>query len=53
VAWLILLLEEALRSNFSDDFEKSFVEDPKATLVRGRGNKAGRFLEVSVNTKGG
>jgi hypothetical protein len=53
VAWLISLLEEALRSNLPKDFEKSFVEDPKATLVRGRGNKASRFWELSVNAKGG
>jgi hypothetical protein len=53
VAWLLLTVEEALRSKIPDDFEKSFKEDSKATFVRGRGNKSSRFLEVSVNVEGG
>ena len=46
-------MAEALSSKIPDDFENYFKEDTKVTSVWERGNKSGRFLEVSVNAKGG
>jgi hypothetical protein len=36
-----------------EEIAKTFREGDKATMVHRGGNKAGRFLEVSVMAKGG
>jgi hypothetical protein len=42
-AWLLATVEKALKDP-GLDFVKYFREDTKALMVRGNGNKAGRFL---------
>jgi len=51
-AWLMATVEKALKDP-GLDFVKYFREDTKALMVRGNGNKAGRFLEVVAYTDGG
>ena len=51
--WLVDMVEEAIQSPVKEDFTKSYREGDKATMVHGGGNKAGRFLEVSVLAEGG
>ena len=51
--WLVDMVEEAIQSSVKEDFTKSYREGDKATMVHGGGNKAGRFLEVSVLAEGG
>jgi hypothetical protein len=50
--WLMATVEEALKAS-GNDFVKYFPEDTKALMVRGSGNKAGRFLEVVAYVEGG
>jgi hypothetical protein len=45
-------IEEALKA-LVKDFVKYFWEDVKALMVRGDGNKVGRYLEVVAYAKGG
>jgi hypothetical protein len=52
-SWLVEMVEAAIQSQAKEDFAKSYREGDKATMVHGGGNKAGRFLEVSVLTEGG
>ncbi len=51
-AWLMATVEKALKDP-GLDFVKYFREDTKALMVRGNGNKAGRFLEVVAYAEGG
>jgi hypothetical protein len=51
-AWLMATVEKALKDP-GLDFVKYFREDTKALMVRGSGNKAGRFLEVVAYAEGG
>jgi hypothetical protein len=50
--WLMATVEKALKDP-GLDFVKHFREDTKALMVRGNGNKAGRFLEVVAYVEGG
>jgi hypothetical protein len=50
-AWLMAAIE-ALK-DLVKDFVKYFREDVKALMVRGGGNKAGRYLEVVAFVEGG
>jgi hypothetical protein len=52
-SWLVDTVEAAILSQSKEDFAKSYYEGDKATMVQGGGNKAGRFLEVSVFAEGG
>jgi hypothetical protein len=52
-AWLMSIVEEALKAPVKEDFVKYFRKDEKALMVRGGGNKAGRFLEVVAYDEGG
>jgi len=47
------IVEEALKAPVKEDFVKYFRKDEKALMVRGGGNKAGRFLEVVAYDEGG
>jgi hypothetical protein len=49
---LIATVEEALKAS-GKYFVKYFLEDAKALMVRGGGNKAGCFLEVVAYAEGG
>jgi hypothetical protein len=51
--WLLDTVEAEILSESKEDFAKSYHEGDKATMVHGGGNKAGRFLEVSVFAEGG
>jgi hypothetical protein len=51
-AWLMATVKKALKDP-DLDFVKYFREDTKALMVRGNGNKAGRFLEVVAYAEGG
>jgi hypothetical protein len=46
--WLKDTVEEAMKDLGKKDFVKSFSEDLKVLMVRGGGNKAGRYLEVGA-----
>ena len=46
-------MEAAIQSQVKEDLAKSYREGDKVTMVHGGGNKASRFLEVSVFAKGG
>jgi hypothetical protein len=46
-------VEEVLKSPGIEDFAKSYREVEKVLMVRGGGNKAGCYLEVTVSAKGG
>jgi hypothetical protein len=52
-AWLVAAVEEVVQSLMKKEFVKSCREAEKALMVRRGGNKAGRFLEVSVYEEGG
>jgi hypothetical protein len=52
-SWLVDTVEAAILSQAKEEFAKSFREGDKVTMVHGGGNKAGRFLEVSVFAEGG
>jgi hypothetical protein len=52
-AWLMAIVEEALKATVKEDFVKYFREDVKALMVRGSGNKVCRFLEVVSYAEGG
>jgi hypothetical protein len=52
-AWLMATIEEALTAPVKKDFVKYFQEDVKALIVRGGGNKAGRYLKVVAYAEGG
>jgi hypothetical protein len=49
-SWLV---ETAIQSQVKEAIAGSYYEGVKATMVHEGGNKAGRFLEVSVLTEGG
>jgi hypothetical protein len=51
--WLVSTMEGLLGSPVEQDFIKSFREGPKILIARIGGNKAGRFLEVTVFGMGG
>ncbi len=51
--WLADMVEELLKSLGKEDFIKSYREDEKVLMVRGGGNKAGRYLEVAIYAKCG
>jgi hypothetical protein len=51
-AWLMAAVEEALKAP-GKDFVKYFWEDVKALMLRGGGNKAGRYLEMVADVEGG
>jgi hypothetical protein len=52
-SWLVDTVEAAILSQVKEEFAKSFREGDKVTMVHRGGNKAGRFLEVSVFAEGG
>jgi hypothetical protein len=45
--WLLAMVEEAFKAPVKKDFVSSYCEDAKAMMVRGGGNRAGRYLEVA------
>jgi hypothetical protein len=51
--WLVDSVEVAIQARVKEEIAKTFREGDKATMVHGGGNKAGRFLEVSVMAEGG
>jgi hypothetical protein len=51
--WLVDTVEEVQKSLGKEDFIKSYREDEKVLMVRGGGNKAGRYLEVAIYAKCG
>jgi hypothetical protein len=52
-SWLVDMVEAAIQSQVKEEIAKSYREGDKVTMVHVGGNKAGRFLEVSVFAKGG
>jgi hypothetical protein len=50
--WLLSTVEEALKEPVKKDFVTSYREDVKALMIRGGGNKAGRYLEVVAYVEG-
>ena len=46
-------MEAAIHAQVKEVIAKSYREGDKVTMVHGGGNKAGRFLEVSVFAEGG
>lgn len=52
-AWLVDMVEEAIKSLVKEDFVRTYREEVKVLMVRGVGNKVGRFLEVAVYIEGG
>jgi hypothetical protein len=53
IAWVLVAVKEALMSQGTKDFVKSFWEEAKAWIVRIGSNKDGRFLELAVYAEGG
>jgi hypothetical protein len=53
LSWLVDTVEAAVQAQAKEEIAKSYREGDKATMVHGGGNKAGRFLEVSVLAEGG
>jgi len=53
IAWVLVAVKEALLSQGTEDFVKSFREEAKAWIVRIGNNKDGRFLELAVDAEGG
>jgi hypothetical protein len=51
--WLMDTVETAVLSQAKEDIAKSYREGDKVTMVHGGGNKAGKYLEVSVYAEGG
>ena len=51
--WLVDSVEAAIQAEVKEEIAKTFCEGDKATMVHMGGNKAGRFLEVSVMVEGG
>jgi hypothetical protein len=51
--WLADMVEEVLKSLGKEDFVKSYHEDENLLMVRGGGNKVGRYLEVAIYADGG
>lgn len=49
---LLFTVEEALKELVKKDFVTSYYGDVKALMLRGGGNKAGRYLEVAAYAKG-
>jgi hypothetical protein len=52
-AWLMAMVEEALKAPMKKDLVTSFREDMKALMIREGGNKASRYLEVATYPEGG
>jgi hypothetical protein len=52
-AWLVDMVEEAMKSLVKEDFVRTYCEEAKALMAHGGGNKAGRFLEVAAYIEGG
>jgi hypothetical protein len=50
--WLLATIKEALKEPVKKDFVTSYREDVKALMIRGGGNKAGRYLEVVAYVEG-
>jgi hypothetical protein len=50
--WLVDTVVEVLESPGKEDFGTTYHEDEKVLMVRGGGNKAGRYLEVAVYAEG-
>jgi hypothetical protein len=53
VAWLIVTIEEVLRSTVVEEFVRSTREASNEVTVKRGGNRAGRFLEVASQVLGG
>jgi hypothetical protein len=51
--WFKDTVEEAVKDLGIEDFVKSFRKDVKVLMVRGGGNKLGRYLEVGAFAEGG
>jgi hypothetical protein len=52
-SWLVDTVEATIQSQVKKEIAKSYRKGDKVTMVHGEGNKAGRFLEVSVFVEGG
>ena len=52
-SWLVDMMEAAIQSQVKEEIAKSYYEGDKVTMVHRGGNKAGRFLGVSVFAEGG
>jgi hypothetical protein len=52
-SWLVDTVDAVSRSQVVEDLALSYHEGDKVMMVHGGGNKASRFLEVSVLAKGG
>jgi hypothetical protein len=51
--WLVDMVEVVIQALVKEEITETFHDGDKATMVHGGGNKAGRFLEVSVMAEGG
>ena len=52
-SWLVDMVEAATQAQVKEEIAKTYREGDKAMMVHGGGNKAGRFLEVSILVEGG